>query len=195
MLQNPSRAFGYSKNLAEPGPGKYEAKSTCCYRALSRRLVGSCLQGPLLASSWPGDTHTPPPPQTWSAAEGSQSRLRLQLFPFPSLPPSHSLAFPISAAKNHPASWCPLSGEMLLLGVRQGESPVDTGGGLGVLASWLKSGNGWGLSEPQAAWRAVRGGTVPTLEGLGLGNQGTWGCLHVEPPPHPPLPGGPKYHE
>ena len=72
-------------------------------------VVGIPPSGPTLSLKLASGTTTPSPPQIWSASEGSQSRLQLQLFPVPSLPPSHSLAFPISAAKNHPASWCPLS--------------------------------------------------------------------------------------
>lgn len=127
-----------------------------------------------MASSCPGLPHPLPPPQIWRAGEGSQSRLQPQLFLFPSLPPSHSLA--ISAAKIQPASWCPLSWEMLLLGVGPGASPEeDTGGGpLGMLrASRLRRGTGWqtGSVGGCPSWRTVWEKKEPPACG--------GGCLHV----------------
>ena len=156
-----------------------------------------------MASSWLGPMRALLPPPIWRPSKGSQSRLQLQLFQFPSLPPSHSLAFPISAAKNHPVSWCPLSWEMLLLGVGPGRQPRRrhwwrTGGGAGFR---LKTGNGWladrllgewgGLKEEPVVWGWC-GDCLHSRTGIGAPRHlGIW--LHLEPNPHRFLPCGPEY--
>lgn len=134
--------------------------------------------GSLLVSSRTGPTNTLPPPQIWKATEGSQSTLQLHLFLFPSLPPSLFLAFPISAAKNHPVSGvlCPRRCCCLVWG-QGGSSEEGTDGRLvGVLASWLKTWNSCTLSQRlprdrgggrvrKNLWSVV--GTVSTYKQLG----------------------------
>lgn len=150
------------------------------------------VQGPPLASSKTSPTSTRPPPQIWSAIDGSQSTLQLQLFWFASLPPSHSLAFPISAAKNHPVSF--VLGDVAAWWRARREPRRRNwwwasrgagfmAGGRLTARGYLESrgGRGKGWEEP-----AVCGGDCLHLRTGGIEEQGYLGIwVHIKPSLHP----------
>lgn len=102
------------------------------------------IQGPPLVSACPGLTCTLPPPQIWRTirAPNPNSSSSSSYFPAclpPILWPSHSQ---LPKTNQCLGVLCPERCCSLVWG--QGASPEDTGAGLlGVLASRLRTGNGW----------------------------------------------------
>lgn len=143
-----------------------EAKSTSC--SLTSLLPsleagwwwGSHLQGPPSASSRPLAQLPHPRPKSGVLArapnpDSSSSSSRFPACLPPILWPSQSLLPKITQRLG---VLCPERCSCLAWGRDRAQETLGgggggVGGGLGVLASWLKTGSGWGLSGAEAAWR------------------------------------------